>query len=38
VSAATTPPQREGLHRRGLALEWFTVFSTLFLLYQTFFA
>ena len=38
MSAATTPPQREGLHRRGLALGWFTVFSTLFLPYQAFFA
>jgi hypothetical protein len=38
VSAATTPTRREELHRRGLALGWFTVFSTLFLLYQAFFA
>ena len=38
MSAATTPTHKEELHRYGLALEWFTVFLTLFLLYQAFFS
>jgi hypothetical protein len=38
VSAAPAATRRGELHRRDLALEWFTVFLNVFLLYQTFFA